>query len=109
MRLFFTVLFFIASAHSHSETIDSRYCGEPDRYESGKIKRDKVALRKFEDLYPLPSNYDRKEWQIDHVIPLAVGGCDDIHNLQWLPKIIKTCANSGCKDRWERIIYKRSN
>jgi hypothetical protein len=85
---------------------DIRYCGDPQRAASGKIKRSAAVLRDFESMYPLPAGYKRSEWQIDHVIPLAVGGCDALHNLQWLPKVIKTCAEDHCKDRFERIIYK---
>lgn len=95
--------------YADDRLIETRYCGEPERAANGKIKRSNAVKREFERIYPLPLMYHRNDWAIDHVIPLAVGGCDDIHNLQWLPKIIKTCANSGCKDRWERIIYKRSN
>ena len=43
-------------------------------------------------------------WAIDHVIPLACGGCDSIENLQWLKNSIKSCAGTECKDRWERKI-----
>lgn len=48
-----------------------------------------------------------KGWAIDHVIPLAVGGCDAVSNLQWLPVEIKSCAGTVCKDRWERKVYAR--
>ncbi len=89
-----------------ANAVDPRYCGEPQRTSSGKIKRSASVLRDFESLYPLPAGYVRSEWQIDHVIPLAVGGCDALHNLQWLPKVIKTCAEDHCKDRFERVIYK---
>ncbi len=92
-------------ADNHSP--ETRYCGEPKRTASGKIKRSAAVLRDFEARYPLPIGYKRSDWQIDHVIPLAVGGCDALHNLQWLPKKIKTCSDDACKDRWERVVYDR--
>ncbi|WP_143074358.1 HNH endonuclease signature motif containing protein [Nitrosomonas sp. Nm166] len=68
----------------------------------GSIKRSRTVTREFERLYPLPAGYNRADWQIDHVIPLAEGGCDAVRNMQWLPESIKTCADDHCKDRWER-------
>ncbi len=85
---------------------DPRYCGEPKRNTSGKIVRSIAERKRFETLYQLPEQYRREEWQVDHVIPLSVGGCDLIINMQWLPKSIKTCADDMCKDRFERVIYK---
>lgn len=99
------IAFFLLIENVHAVD-DIRYCGEPKRTASGKIKRSAAVLRDFEARYPLPVEYRRSDWQIDHVIPLAVGGCDALHNLQWLPKKIKTCSDDSCKDRWERIIYK---
>ena len=87
---------------------DPRYCGEPQRYPSGTIKRSGAVLRHFVAVHPCPSTGLHEtscpNWQIDHVLPLAVGGCDEIGNLQWLPEAIKTCAVI-CKDRFERVIY----
>lgn len=86
---------------------DPRYCGEPARYPSGGIKRSSATLRHFVAVHPCPvtglHETSCPNWQIDHVIPLASGGCDEIGNLQWLPNIIKTCA-VFCKDRFERVI-----
>lgn len=84
---------------------ETRYCGEPARHPDGTIKRSRSVIRAFEKRYPLPSHYDRNEWQIDHVIPLQAGGVDAVHNMQWLPKALKTCAGNLCKDRWERLVY----
>ena len=81
---------------------ETRYCGAPDRNADGSIKRSSTVRKAFEKLHPLPSTYSRADWQIDHVIPLAIGGCDAVRNLQWLPVSIKTCASDYCKDRWER-------
>ena len=89
-------------AHADNHLTETRYCGEPKRTAKGKIKRDPEVVRQFEKLYPLPPGYDRSKWQIDHVIPLARGGCDAVRNMQWLPESIKTCAADDCKDRWER-------
>ena len=86
---------------------DPRYCGEPARYANGKIKRSRAVLRHFVSVHPCPSNgladVSCPNWAIDHVIPLASGGCDEIGNLQWLPDAIKSCS-AICKDRFERVI-----
>lgn len=86
---------------------DPRYCGEPARYASGSIKRSRAVLRHFVAVHPCPSNgladVSCPNWAIDHVIPLATGGCDEMGNLQWLPDAIKSCAVI-CKDRFERTI-----
>ena len=100
----------LATAIAYAEpktTTDPRYCGcEPKRNVDGKILRSVAERKRFEALYPLPLQYNRDEWQVDHIIPLANGGVDKIINMQWLPKKIKTCADDMCKDRFERVIYK---
>ncbi len=89
-----------ATASGH--LTETRYCGEPKRNADGSIKRNCYVVKAFEKLYPLPDGYDRDDWQADHVIPLALGGCDSVSNMQWLPKTIKTCVDDHCKDRFER-------
>jgi len=82
---------------------DSRYCGEPERDGFGRIKRDAKARSRFIAVWPKPD--DGREWHVDHIIPLANGGCDMPHNMQWLPTDIKSCSTPTCKDRWERRVY----
>ncbi|MHB1125250.1 MAG: HNH endonuclease signature motif containing protein [Ramlibacter sp.] len=88
---------------------DPRYCGEPERDGRGRIKRSRLALREFAQQFPCPATLERTPscpgWAIDHVIPMASGGCDRSLNMQWLPLGIKSCAGSLCKDRWERIYH----
>lgn len=96
-----------ASAGALDET---RYCAaSPSRDADGSISRRADVLRAFRSLYPCPSTGQTRGrcpgWNIDHVIPLAVGGCDAVSNLQWLPTAIKRCAGDACKDRWERRVY----
>lgn len=81
---------------------DSRYCGEPERDKHGVIKRSDAMRARFVRAYPMPQ--DGRTWYVDHVIPLAVGGCDLPFNMQWLPAELKTCSGY-CKDRWERKVY----
>jgi hypothetical protein len=87
-----------------------RYCGPPARTSSGKIKRRADVLVAFERFHPCPVSNAKPGtcpgWQIDHVIPLACGGCDAVSNLQWLPVALKTAPAIG-KDRFERVIYER--
>lgn len=102
--LFVAVLLFLSSGSviADNHLVETRYCGEPQRNPDGSIKRSKAVLNAFRKIHPLPADKNPAEWQIDHVIPLAEGGCDAVPNLQWLPKSIKTCADDDCKDRWER-------
>lgn len=88
---------------------ESRYCGAPERYADGTIKRSRAVLMAFARLHPCPSNglpdINCPGWALDHTISLACGGCDSVSNLQWLPDEIKSCAEPWCKDRWERKVY----
>ena len=80
--------------------LETRYCGKTER--SAKV----VAA--FRRIHACPSTGLHTgacpDWQVDHVIPIDNGGCDDVVNMHWLPKWLKTCAGH-CKDRWERKIY----
>lgn len=91
----------VENPHLH----ETRYCGEPARDHWGKIRRNSYVVKVFKRLYPLPADYISSEWSVDHVIPLAVGGCDAISNLQWLPNSIKNTSDQDNKDRWERRLY----
>lgn len=86
---------------------ETRVCGEPLRNTAGQIVRRSDVLTAFKRLHPCPATGLSKGacsgWAIDHVLPLACGGCDEVGNLQWLPNKLKTCAGD-CKDRWERKI-----
>jgi hypothetical protein len=90
--------------------IDVRMCGVENikRTASGVIARSTTVTNKFQSIHPCPSNGAYKgacpDWAIDHVIPLASGGCDAVSNMQWLPNSIKRTASPDNKDRWERKI-----
>jgi len=88
---------------------DPRYCGEPARDSNGRIIRSRAVLNEFAKVFPCPSTLSPISscpgWHIDHVIPLASGGCDTKVNLQWLPVQIKSCSLPACKDRWERNYH----
>jgi len=93
---------------------DPRYCGVENikRNPDGTIKRSDSVARRFQYLYACPATGLQvgpcPGWAKDHVVPLAVGGCDAIHNMQWLPLTIKSCSGDQCKDRWERKVYQRT-
>lgn len=80
---------------------EQRYCGEPVRLKDGKIRRRRDVLDAFKKAHPCPSSGSVrgacKGWIMDHVIPLACGGCDSVSNLQWLPE-----EAWRKKSRWER-------
>ena len=85
-----------------------RYCGPPPRNADGSIKRRSDVVTAFKRQHPCPVTGETTGsctgWQIDHVIPLACGGCDSVNNMQWLPESLKTVPVTG-KDRFERKIY----
>jgi hypothetical protein len=87
-----------------------RYCGIPARDEDGSISRSSAVIAEFKRIHPCPVDWKTsgacKGWAIDHVIPLACGGCDAVSNMQWLPNGIKSQAVIG-KDRFERRIYQK--
>jgi len=92
--------------------LEYRYCTvTPTRDADGSISRRLDVLVAFKRIHPCPSTGAPSGacpgWSMDHVIPLAVGGCDAVTNLQWLPHAIKSCAGTKCKDRFERLIYVR--
>lgn len=109
--LLLAILFLSAPilADDHTTLADPRLCGAPPRTEDGKIKRNPAMRRVFQILHPCPSTSRTKGWcpgwEIDHVIPLACGGCDAIVNMQWLPVSIKSAEGIWPKDRWERLVY----
>ena len=68
---------------------EMRYCGAPLRNADGTIARSSAVLSAFKRAHPCPatglSTGACPGWIMDHVIPLACGGCDAVANLQWLP------------------------
>jgi hypothetical protein len=93
-------------------TLDNRYCGSPVRDGTGTIIRSTTKVNLFRLIHPCPATGKTigscPGWAIDHVIPLACGGCDDVHNMQWLPDEVKSTTNPKSKDRWERKVYAAS-
>lgn len=88
---------------------DPRMCGEPLRGADGKIARSAAVKAEFRRLHACPSTKRATGacpgWEVDHVIPLACGGCDAVGNMQWLPAPIKRASGPLPKDRWERKVY----
>lgn len=97
------IVSFSTITHADTKYKETRYC---DSYE-----RSSSVVRAFKKMHPCPATGKTSGscsgWSVDHVIPIAVGGCDSVSNLQWLPNEIKSCAGTICKDRWERKVYKR--
>lgn len=86
-----------------------RFCGPPARDADGTIHRSAAVLYAFRQLHPCPANGKKvgacPRWQMNHIWPLASGGCDAVSNLMWMPVEIKTCAQDWCVDRWERTYW----
>jgi hypothetical protein len=98
-----------ASVHPVIALEEQRYCGPPRRNAAGEIVRRADVLAAFRRAHPCPVSGLATGagacpgWAIDHVIPLACGGCDAVSNLQWLPNRLKSTTTG--KDRFERLIY----
>lgn len=112
LAIWFGIIFYVSHANAAAEPwqlIETRYCGTPERDASGQIKRSTAVLNAFKKIHPCPSNGSTSGacpgWALNHVIPLACGGCDSVANLDWMPDEIKSCAQPWCRDRYERKIY----
>lgn len=103
------ILMLLASCAIAGPLDETRYCGAPERDANGKIMRSTAVRNSFQKNHPCPSTGQTTGacpgWQMNHVIPLACGGCDAVSNLDWMPITIKTCAEPHCRDRFERKIY----
>ena len=99
----------LALAQPADRLAEIRYCGTPARAADGSIKRSSAVLAAFQRQHPCPATGSTKGacpgWQLNHVVPLACGGCDAVWNLDWMPVETKTCAQPWCRDRWERKAY----
>lgn len=96
------VLLCLISAHAFAA--DARFCGVVYRNATThEIIRSRAVVNAFKREWPCiaPCN---STWQVDHTIPLKVGGCDSVENMSWMSPQIKTCA-IFCKDRFEMLIY----
>lgn len=107
----FALLFLLAIGSALAGPLDeTRYCATtPHRDSDGSISRRADVLAAFKRHHPCPSTGKTygacPRWRMDHVVPLACGGCDSVSNLAWMPDAIKSCAGVVCKDRWERKVY----
>lgn len=88
---------------------ETRCCITPVRTANGDILRRADVIAAFRKVHACPSTGLYKgacpNWAIDHPVPLACGGKDEVSNMQWLPLPIKSAAGIYPKDRWERKIY----
>lgn len=118
MKVFVALLMYFAALTAHATlpapgqigaVNDPRYCGEPARDSHGVIKRSQTQLKHFVAVFPCPATLESTTtcigWAIDHIIPLATGGCDAPVNMIWLPDQLKSCAGQVCVDRWERKYH----
>jgi hypothetical protein len=107
------IAFVIAFAFGHQvqagQFDETRYCGEPKRDAKGNLVRSAAVVAAFKRQHPCPSTAATTGacigWAVNHVIPLACGGCDAVSNMQWLPVVIKTGWQDWSVDRFERKIY----
>jgi hypothetical protein len=100
---------FSVSAQTIDPLKEYRYCGTVQREENGTISRSNRVINAYKKIHPCPSTGMSigacPGWAIDHIIPLANGGCDSVVNMAWMPNQIKSCSSQYCIDRWERKYY----
>lgn len=110
----FTILVLLAAAGAYGDVnpddayTDPKECGFVPRNADGTIKRSSAEVAHFQLVNPCPSTGlttgSCPGWSVDHIKPLACGGCDKIVNMAWMPNPIKSCSGTYCKDRLERKI-----
>lgn len=58
------------------------------RDDYGRIKRSRATIHEFRQGHPCPATGKSlgrcPGYEIDHIIPLKLGGCDLVDNMQWL-------------------------
>lgn len=83
---------------------DPRFCGFVDRDRNGEIKRSDAEIAKFKRIWPCPSTGKKSgpcpKYAINHSVPIACGGCDSIHNMEWMRIDVKRV-----HDTYERKVY----
>lgn len=82
-----------------------RYCGPPKRDPvTHEILRDPKVISSYRKIHVCPSTGKFTgacpDYSLNHVKPLACGGCDAVWNLTWMRNDIKKL-----QDRIERDIY----
>jgi 5-methylcytosine-specific restriction endonuclease McrA len=89
---------------SHSQAVHARSekrCESCARTQSGRIRRSTTVRRQFQRENPCPATGlpigACPDYQVDHLVPLACGGVDEVGNMQW-----QTIAEARAKDRVER-------
>ena len=102
IALMLSAIVFCIEANA-AEYVDIRCWVEVKRYKNGKIIRSRTAVEAFERMYPLPTGFNRDDYQVDHAVPLVCGGVDEPVNMIWMHKSAKTCAEDFCQDRHERL------
>ena len=106
--IFLFIIFLLIAAAPADQFIETRFCGIPDRNLDGTIIRSTKVLTEYKKIHPCPSTKitfgSCSGWIMDHVIPLACGGCDSVSNIQWLPTEMWKQ-----KSLWERNIYGGKN
>lgn len=112
MKRYILALLCLPALAADPALIESRYCGTPHRDKSGQIIRRADVLTSFRREHPCPATGAASGacpgWALNHVVPLACGGCDAVSNLDWMPDSIKSCADTHCRDRFERHVYAAS-
>lgn len=99
--LIFLILVVPAFAGPLDET---RCCVTPSRNADGSIKRSSTVITAYRRFWPCPSTNLHSGpcpgWAINHSIPLACGGKDEVSNMLWMRDDAKKI-----QDSYERVIF----
>lgn len=87
------------AATAQSALVETRYCGAPRRDFNGVIVRDPKVIYAFRKEKPCPKTQKYgmgacPGWALNHPMPLACGGCDEVSNLMWMRNDVKRIVDS---------------
>ena len=103
MRHFLTLLLFVPMLAHANPLVEERYCGAPQRNPDGSIHRRSAVIAVYRHEHPCPVTGKITGacpgWAINHVVPLACGGCDAVSNMMWMRNDVKKIV-----DGYERKI-----
>jgi len=99
------VLAFVSTRESDAGPLDeTRCCITPLRNADGSIYRRSAVAAAYKRIWPCPSTHEKygpcPGWSVNHAVPLACGGKDEVSNMLWMRNDAKKI-----QDSYERIIF----
>lgn len=97
--------FLLSASVGYAGPLDeTRCCFVPERNSDGTIKRSTTVINAYKRIWPCPVTHLTSGscvgWSINHNVPLACGGKDEVSNLTWMRNDAKKI-----QDSYERIVF----